>query len=253
VKCFAEWTELARAKIERVPITFNGCISTLLLQRAGSGAPVVVLFGGLDSSKECELHYFARHFFEREMTVAYADLPGQGELFGHLSVLDHFDEYVPALIARTYDVLPDAGRLGVFGVSLGGYLALRAAAGANAIRAVASLGGFFDHAPFRNLGVDAREALVRAFTLDVPADLESLGRDVSLDRFAAGPKCPMLIVHAERDHLVAEEQIHKIQKWASGSSVVALPGAEHVGTTQFPTVLPRIADWMKSALSNEAN
>ena len=90
--------------------------------------PVVILVPGLDSVKE-ELHNYGDDFLRRGMAVLALDGPGQGEMeFDHAM---RYDYEVPVHYAIDYletrsDV--DARRVGLMGVSLGGYYAPRAAA-----------------------------------------------------------------------------------------------------------------------------
>src|ERR1700738_4912851 len=90
--------------------------------------PVVILVPGLDSVKE-ELHNYGDDFLRRGMATLAIDGPGQGEMeFEHTM---RFDYEVPIKYAIDYlehraDV--DARRVGLMGVSLGGYYAVRATA-----------------------------------------------------------------------------------------------------------------------------
>src|SRR5947207_1892073 len=105
--------------------------------------PVVILVPGLDSVKE-ELHTYGDDFLRRGMAVLAIDGPGQGEMeFEHPM---RFDYEVPMGYAIDYlesrsDV--DAKRVGLMGVSLGGYYAPRAVAFEPRLKAaIANCGGY---------------------------------------------------------------------------------------------------------------
>jgi 2,6-dihydroxypseudooxynicotine hydrolase len=96
----------------------------------------------LDSVKE-ELHSYGDDFLRRGMAVLAIDGPGQGEMEFEYPM--RFDYEVPVRYAINYlerrpDV--DANRVGLMGVSLGGYYAPRAAAFEPRLKAaIANCGG----------------------------------------------------------------------------------------------------------------
>src|SRR5712692_3846560 len=103
--------------------------------------PVVILIPGLDSVKE-ELHNYGDEFLRRGMAVLAIDGPGQGEMEFEYPL--RFDYEVPIRYAIDYlesrpDV--DASRVGLMGVSLGGYYVVRAAAFERRVKATISNGG----------------------------------------------------------------------------------------------------------------
>ena len=103
--------------------------------------PLVVLVPGLDSTKE-EFFLLENAFLDRGMATLSLDGPGQGEVGLSLPIRPDYEVCVTAMLDRIAgrDDL-DLGRLGLFGVSLGGYYAARAAAFEPRIRAVVGLSG----------------------------------------------------------------------------------------------------------------
>jgi dipeptidyl aminopeptidase/acylaminoacyl peptidase len=104
-------------------------------------APAVVMIPGLDSVKE-EFQATAEYLLERGMATLAVDGPGQGEAEYELPIEPAYERVVKSC----FDWLQargevDAGRLGVFGVSLGGYYAARAAAFEPRARASVALTG----------------------------------------------------------------------------------------------------------------
>src|SRR6266571_8108413 len=110
--------------------------------KAHARPPVVILIPGLDSVKE-ELHNYGDDFLRRGMGVLSIDGPGQGEMEFEYPM--RFDYEVPIKHAIDYlESRPDldAGRVGLMGVSLGGYYAPRAAALEPRVKAaIANCGG----------------------------------------------------------------------------------------------------------------
>src|SRR5207237_5715381 len=88
--------------------------------------PVVILVPGLDSVKE-ELHNYGDDFLRRGMAVLAIDGPGQGEMEFEFPMRHDYEvpvKYAINYLERRPDV--DANRVGLMGVILGGYYALRA-------------------------------------------------------------------------------------------------------------------------------
>src|SRR4051812_4609328 len=115
---------------ERLDIPIDGGIGYANLRRpAGIDLPpYVVLIPGLDSTKE-EFFYFEQSFLDRGMATVALDGPGQGETGLSLPIRPDYEVSVSPLldlVAARHDL--DHDRIGVCGVSLGGYYAPRVAA-----------------------------------------------------------------------------------------------------------------------------
>lgn len=133
--CFNKGQRLMKANCERVEIPYNGAVIAGYFSRAegvDGPAPTMLCINGLDSTKE--LLYPApitQMFLKRGLSVLYIDQPGTGEALRlHNMPAVHTTEdwarpVVDYLETRA-DV--DAKRIGLFGVSLGGYYAPRAVA-----------------------------------------------------------------------------------------------------------------------------
>src|SRR5262245_2257951 len=108
---------------ERIEIPFDGSVSAGVLRRPdGAGPhPAVVLIPGLDSAKE-EFRPTEDMFLRRGIATLSVDGPGQGEAEYDLAIRPDWEVPGAAIVAALAE-LPgiDAGRIGVWGVSLGGY------------------------------------------------------------------------------------------------------------------------------------
>src|SRR5690606_34565573 len=104
----------------------------------------VILLPGVDSTKE-EMITFERVFHRRGLATVAFEGPGQGEAGEKMPLIEDYEASVSALI-EALDGVPslDTARLGLYGRSMGGYLAPRVAALEPRIRAVTSAGGPFD-------------------------------------------------------------------------------------------------------------
>jgi len=97
--------------------------------------PVMVMCMGLDSAKE-EMRTNEEHFLRRGVATLAFDGPGQGEAEYDLPIEPEYEKPVAAVIdwiEGRADL--DPGRVGLWGVSLGGYYAPRAAAFEPRVRA----------------------------------------------------------------------------------------------------------------------
>lgn len=114
----------------RVDMAYKGSSLAGILRKPDGvdRPPVVVMCMGLDSSKE-EMGAYEQLFLDRGMATLSFDGPGQGE--GEYEFPIRPDYEVP--VGAVFDYLEtrddiDPARIGLWGVSLGGYFAPRAAA-----------------------------------------------------------------------------------------------------------------------------
>lgn len=214
--------------------------------------PLVVLIAGLDSTKE-ELRCVERSFLDRGVATCALDGPGQGECEEELAI--RADWEVPGRAILDYlAALPevDAARIGVWGVSLGGYYAPRVAAGDSRVRACIALSGPYDFAA----AWDKLPALTRAaFTLRSHAtgaeDARERARALSLAGVAPAISCPLLVVFGKRDRLFAWQDAERLVNEASGpSELMLLEDANHGCANGVYRHRPAAADWMARQLSS---
>ncbi len=217
--------------------------------------PVVILIPGLDSVKE-ELHAYGDDFLRRGMAVLAIDGPGQGEMANGQSDASHpmrFDYEAPVRYAVNYlagrsDV--DAGRVGLMGVSLGGYYAPRAAAFEPRVRAAIALAGFYRITDsFDRLPLLTREAFI--YRLEAPgesaarAELESFDLHGVMERV----RCPLLVIMGRQDRLVPPEDAERVAAEAGGPATLWMfEDGNHVCNNIPYKHRPQQADWMRSKL-----
>lgn len=108
--------------------------------------PTVICFGGLDEFKDELLHEIPKHALTRGISVLLVDLPGQGATLRRQKLTTRFDTEVPVTACVDYlvgrdDVDPE--RLGLYGASIGGYYAPRAASFEHRFKAVVSDGAIW--------------------------------------------------------------------------------------------------------------
>ena len=249
-RSFSKLASLLNPQAVPIEAPFKSSLMPGFLRVVRPGSPCVILLGGLDSSKEVELCYFAETFLSRGNTVFFFDGPGQGELQDELPMTYDSESAVSAVIDRLeQEPSIDANRIGLFGVSFGGYLACRAAAADRRVKACISLGGFFDSRMFSRLPPLAALTFKRTFGLREDESLAQIAGQITLEPLRGKMDRPLFVAHGRDDHLIDIEQISAMNDWACGEKRVwIVEGAEHVCTNRFAECLPELGDWMSEQL-----
>jgi 2,6-dihydroxypseudooxynicotine hydrolase len=255
VRCYRRAVELSGQPIQPLQIPFDGAPLPGYLHvpdpASADGTPpaCVIMIDGADSVKE-EYHNWARQFVRRGLAVLTMDGPGQGELVG---VLPMRPDAWEAPIGAAIDALAaigrvDANRIGVWGSSMGGFLALRAAAHEPRVRAAVSSGGFYDFRDYRYWPVSTQlnvlEDLMVSSLSEARAYLEercTLAGSLQLIG------CPYLVIHGARDELVSVEEGRQMAEGPRGEFVNFEDGF-HTCTNHNATLVPLMCDWMVDKL-----
>src|SRR6266700_1624647 len=144
----------------------------------------------------------------------------------------------------------DASRVGIWGVSLGGYYAPRAAEFEKRIKACVALSGPFQ----RSADFTGRPQMnVEAFRVrSKSANLEEAGKVAlrfSLAGIAKNIICPIYIVAGTKDRLTPHAQAEKLAAEVSGPGVLAVvEGGNHVVNNLWYRYRDQTADWMAAQL-----
>lgn len=238
---------------ERVEIPFpDGVLPAIFRKPKGEAPhPVAILVPGLDSTKE-ELHAYGDDFLRRGMAVLAVDGPGQGEM-DHLPIRHDYEVVVQAVM-DWIQTRPDleGRRVGLLGVSLGGYYAPRSAAFEPRLKCVISVSG-----PTRLASVWStlpgltREGFayhVKARSEDEalralqPFDLREVMREVRM---------PLLVIGGRKDRLFPPEMAQEMARSAGGRADLWLfDDGNHVLNNIPDQVRPAQADWMKRQLAS---
>ena len=220
-------------------------------ERAVDRPPVVLMAMGLDSTKE-EMGTYEDSFLARGMATLAFDGPGQGEAEYALPMRADFEEPAAAVIdfVETRDDL-DADRVAFWGVSLGGYYVVRAAAFDSRIKACVSLSGPYNisetwaqRPPMTQLTYQ-----VRSHSGSEEETLEKI-RGFDLSGIAERVTCPMYVLGGTEDGLVPPSAAERIAAEASGPTVLNLvQGGNHVVNNKPYTYRPQSADWLAENLA----
>lgn len=236
----------------RVEIGYAGArlVGVLRLPPGPGPHPVVVMIPGLDSTKE-EFRSTEALFLERGLGTFSVDGPGQGEAEYDLPIQGDWE--VPgAAILDTVSTLDgvDATRLGVWGVSLGGYYAPRLASGDRRVRACVALAGPYDFGDcWDGLPALTRAAFqVRAWCADDEAARAAAHR-LSLAGRAAAITCPLLVVAGRQDRLIPWRHAERLAAEAGGpTTLLMLERGNHGCMNVAAAHRPKTADWLAARL-----
>jgi dienelactone hydrolase len=262
--------ELVSPAVTRVAVPFEGTTLPAYFSAAGPGAPVMIMWNGLDSTKEHM--YSSGHWAElaaRGISCLMVDCPGSGEALRLQGLTARVETEGWATACVDYletraDV--DATRIGLAGWSLGGYYAPRAAAFEKRLALVVAWGANHDW------GAVQRRRLEREGERPVPHYWEHVlwvwGHDdletfpefadaVHLDGVVEHITVPFLICHGENDRQIPVRYAHRSYEQAVNSPnrhlrlFTAEEGAtEHIGLDHLSHTSTYIADWVADTLAH---
>ncbi len=236
----------------RAEIGFEGSrLVGILREPPGEGPhPVMIMIPGLDSAKE-ELRSTEELFLERGIATFSVDGPGQGEAEYDLAIRGDWEVPGAAIIdyLATEPAL-DPGRIGVWGVSLGGYYAPRVASGDERVKACIALAGPFVFAGnWDNLPILTREAFrVRSKSPDLET-ARARAAELTLEGRAGQIRCPLLAVMGRLDRLIPWQQAQRLVDEAGGpAELLLLDEGNHGCANLAPFHRYAAADWAAGKL-----
>ncbi|HVY57539.1 MAG TPA: alpha/beta fold hydrolase [Xanthobacteraceae bacterium] len=237
---------------ERVEIPYeNGRLYGILRKPKGiSRPPVVVMAMGLDSAKE-EMDAYERTFLERGVATLSFDGPGQGEGEYDFAIRGDYEAAVAAVI-DVIETRPDldAARVGMWGVSLGGYYAPRATAFEPRIKACIALSGPYDFSEhWDNLPELTREAFRVRSHCATPEDAKARAATLSLKGAASRITCPIFIVTGKLDRIIPWQHAERLAREVKGPvELLIIEDGNHVANNRGYRYRPQSADWMAERL-----
>ena len=252
VRCLSDALPYLVPAGQRVEIPFEGArMAGVLRLPPGDGPhPVVILIPGLDSAKE-EFGTTEALFLERGLATFSVDGPGQGEAEYDLAIRADWEVPGGAIIDwLAAQPSLDAGRIAVWGVSLGGYYAPRIASGDERVRACVALAGPYDFGACwdRLPGLTRAAFRVRSAS---PGDdaARRAAHELSLAGRTRAIRCPLLVVMGRRDRLIPWQHAARLAEEAAGpAELLLLEDGNHGCANVAPFHRYRTADWVAGRL-----
>lgn len=239
---------------ERVAIPYAGgtLYGNLRLPAGIERPPVVIMIMGLDSAKE-EMFTNESVFLERGMATLAFDGPGQGEAEYDQPICPEYERPVAAVIEFLKgrpDV--DAGSIGLWGVSMGGYYAPRAAAHCPEARACIALSGPFDMAEcFDMLPGLTRSTFIHRSGAKDAEEARAVAARMTLAEAAGQIACPLYIVTGSLDRVIPPDHGKRLADAATSAAEVihhVVPDGGHVANNRAYAYRTAAADWMAARL-----
>ena len=240
-----EYLDPGAVRIE-VPLDGGRVVGNMRRPAGEDRPPLVLLIPGLDSTKE-EFFRLENVFLDRGMATLSMDGPGQGESGYELPIRADYDVAVTAVLDSIDDV--DLERVGLLGVSLGGYYAPRVLAFEPRVKAGVGLSG-----PYRfsdiwdDVPPQTRETFVaKSFSKD---DDEGRAKASELDLAGVAERIeqPYLAITGRLDRLIPWEQSERAAKEAPNGEFLLHEDGNH-GCANVPyKTRPVAADWLREQL-----
>ena len=237
---------------ERVAIPYQDRpLAGILRKPAGiERPPVVVMVMGLDSAKE-ETDCYEQPFLARGMATLAFDGPGQGEAEYDFAIRGDYEVAVEAVIdfvATRRDL--DAEHIGLWGVSLGGYYAPRAAAFEKRASACMALGGPFEWgAAWDHLPELTREAFRVRSHCATPEEARRHAATLTLAGIAQQITCPIYIMNGRQDRIVPPADAERLAREVSGPVTLhMIEDGNHIANNRAWRWRSHSADWMAEQL-----
>jgi len=247
VECYRDGIAHARPPGERVEVPYqNRSIYGVLRKPNASNNPVLVMAPGLDSTKE-EIHAYEEPFLARGIAVLAIDGPGQGEAEYDIPICGDYERAASAVvdwIEGRKDL--NAQKIGIWGVSLGGYYAPRAAAYEKRIKACIALSGPYEwDRIWDGLPELTRETFrVRSHSKD-ETQARAVAKTLTMKEAAPRITCPIFIVTGRQDRLVPAAHAEQLAKAVSGPvELMVVEDGGHNANNRPYRYRSRTADWL---------
>jgi len=271
LEVFARGLQLSEENCERVTIAYEGKeLSALYVRAEGvqGPAPILVQVNGLDSTKEMKYRVGLPAWLARRgVSSLIVDQPGTGEALRLHGLTARFDsEHWASRVVDWLETRPevDAKRIGMEGVSLGGYYSPRAVAFEPRFACGVAWGANHD---WRDV---QKRRLQREGNLPVPHywahvcwvwgakdidDFMRIAEDVHLDGVLDRIRVPFLVTHGEKDSQIPLQWAHRTYEQLVNSPKRELKvfteregGCQHSSFDNSINAGHFIADWVAQAL-----
>jgi len=271
LEVFARGLQLSEENCERVTIAYEGKeLSALYVRAEGvqGPAPILVQVNGLDSTKEMKYRVgLPAWLSKRGVSSLIVDQPGTGEALRLHGLTARFDsEHWASRVVDWLETRPevDAKRIGMEGVSLGGYYSPRAVAFEPRFACGVAWGANHD---WRDV---QKRRLQREGNLPVPHywahvcwvwgakdidDFMRIAENVHLDGVLDRIRVPFLVTHGEKDSQIPLQWAHRTYEQLVNSPKRELKvfteregGCQHSSFDNSINAGHYIADWVAQAL-----
>jgi len=224
-------------------------VGYLRLPKGPRPAPVAVLFNGTNAVKE-ELHWWGEALLERGVAVITFDGPGLGRTFHRLSMVAE-PRPVGVAILNQIETRPelDPGAVAFFGMSLGGYMAIRMASHDPRIKAVAAVSPPYSADIYWNVTLSAmRRELAALYNME-EREMASAIHRITLASVLPRLRCPLLVAGGGNDLITPGREAWRIFEGATCErELVFYPRGAHDCFNVLADLRPRLTGWIARQL-----
>jgi 2,6-dihydroxypseudooxynicotine hydrolase len=203
---------------------------------------------GMDSAKE-EMDTNEAHFLKRGLATLAFDGPGQGEGEYDFPIHPNYEVAVTAVVdyvESRNDLNRD--RIGLWGVSFGGYYAPRSAAFEKRINACISISGPYDFGK-RWERLPSHDVFKTRAHCKTEEEAYEVAKKINLAGVAEKITCPLFVVGGELDPMTPPEEQRRLAAEASGpTELLIIEGGNHCVNNLRYRYSPQSADWMAGYL-----
>ena len=241
---------------ERVTVPYEGqaLYGILRKPRGVAKPPVLIMAVGLDSAKE-ETEAYERPYLDRGIATLVFDGPGQGEGEYDFAIRGDYEAAAKAVVdyVETRRDL-DTSRIGLWGVSLGGYYAPRAAAFEKRIKACLALGGPYDwEGSWDSLPELTREAFRVRSHCATQEQAKRHALTLSLKGVAQNITCPIFIMTGKLDRLIPWQHAQRLANEVKGPcTFLLIEDGNHVANNRSYRWRSQSADWLVDVLRSSS-
>jgi 2,6-dihydroxypseudooxynicotine hydrolase len=207
--------------------------------------PVVVMFNGTNAVKE-ELHWWSEELLDRGVATIMFDGPGMGQTFHRLSMVAE-PRPVGTAIVNEIETRPelDPGAVVFFGMSLGGYMAIRMASHEHRIRAVAAVSPPYSASIYWRVTLAGMRRELAALYGIEERDMTEVVNRITLDDVLPDLRCPLMIAGGGHDFITPGTEAWRIFENANcDRELVYYPRGAHDCFNVLADLRPRMVNWL---------
>jgi dipeptidyl aminopeptidase/acylaminoacyl peptidase len=234
-------------------------LAGILHRPAARADAAVVLCHGMESSKESEkITALSRRLAEREILALRFDFAGSGESEGKFEEMTYSGEVEDLRAAYSFLLRYEPKKVGIFGSSMGGTVAVLFAGQEKTVAALATLAAPLHPEKFRDKLLtpeEARQWRARGYIVyhDRRLNISLLDDAEQLDvpKAARGISCPALVIHGDRDDTVPVEEGRELFAALAGPKrLCIIEGSDHRLTdpAHLQKALAESIDWLTARL-----
>ncbi len=255
VECFSRGATALSPVPAHVEIPFEGTTlaASLRVPQSDGKVPCVILVPGSDASKE-EFYAREQYFLDRSLATLSMDGPGQGETWFRMRMRVDYEKAISATIdwLKNHPQI-DGSKIGLWGGSFAGDLAVRAAAYDRRIVACVENCGPFDISYYRWDDLLRLRRFNHLWGTSNGEEAKKVAQQVSLLGIIEKVKCPLLVIHGKADPVTPFQEAVKIFEAAKCPKDPWLfEDGNHVCHNLHHVFRPMTADWMRRKLSSES-